>query len=47
MTKQAYESPQLIELGTFEDLTQAASPDFDFLDKEFPAGTPRGELTFS
>ncbi len=46
MTKQAYEAPQLIELGAFEELTQGSSTG-GFLDADFPAGTPVPDLTFS
>ena len=37
--KQTYETPQLIELGAFEQLTQAGSTGM-FLDATYPAGTP-------
>jgi hypothetical protein len=39
MSKHAYETPQLFELGAFEDLTQAGSTGL-YLDATYPAGTP-------
>ena len=41
-----YESPKVIDLGDLVAIT-AAQTDGRFLDKDFPAGTPKDELTFS
>jgi len=41
-----YETPDLIEVGTFENLTNAATSGSQ-LDNTFPAGTPFSDLTFS
>ena len=46
MEKESYESPELVELGSFESLTQGTSYG-ESLDATFPDGTPRAELTFS
>jgi len=46
MEKRAYETPLLVEAGSFESLTQAASTG-STLDATFPTGTPFGDLTFS
>lgn len=46
MTKVTYEQPKIEELGSFEKLTQGGM-DGNFLDATFPAGTPKGDLTFS
>lgn len=42
----AYVAPQLVVLGSIEDLTLEASEGPN-LDADFPAGTPFGDLTFS
>lgn len=42
----AYEAPEVVTLGSFEDLTQGTSSGA-FTDAFFPAHTPRGDLTFS
>jgi hypothetical protein len=41
-----YTEPTIIDHGALADLT-AANTDGENLDQDFPAGTPRGELTFS
>ena len=41
-----YSSPQILELGTLAELTQANVVG-DFLDDDFPVGTPQSELTFT
>lgn len=41
-----YETPDLIEVGTFEELTNAATNGSQ-LDATFPQGTPFADLTFS
>ena len=46
MTKAVYETPVLSEIGSFETLTQGTS-NGNNLDRVFPSGTPRGDLTFS
>lgn len=45
-TKASYEKPVLVVYGTLEDITQGTSGG-ETLDADFPAGTPRGDLTFS
>ncbi|RZI61445.1 MAG: lasso RiPP family leader peptide-containing protein [Zymomonas sp.] len=45
-TKTAYEAPALRAHGSIEKLTQGGV-NGNFLDAMFPAGTPRGDLTFS
>lgn len=42
----AYEAPQVKDYGTLVQLT-AAQTDGNFTDADFPAGTPKGDLTFS
>ena len=44
--KKSYAQPKLTAYGNVEVLTQGASKGGK-LDKEFPAGTPFGDLTFS
>lgn len=44
--KKAYQAPQLIIHGNVAELTQANDPNADFLDADFPAGTPKSQLTF-
>lgn len=44
--KEVYEAPELIELGSFEELTQGSSTG-SALDADFPTGTPFDSLTFS
>jgi hypothetical protein len=46
VTKATYEAPELVEIGTFETVTQGHSTG-TFLDKDFPTGTPFNQLTFS
>jgi hypothetical protein len=43
---QHYEAPKLDVIGTVAGLTQGGT-DGQFLDADFPAGTFRGDLTFS
>ena len=42
----AYETPEITDHGRLEDLT-AGQVDGDYTDRDFPANTPRGDLTFS
>ncbi|MBW4612037.1 MAG: hypothetical protein KME21_01900 [Desmonostoc vinosum HA7617-LM4] len=44
--KKPYAQPKLNVYGEVEVLTKGHS-DGENLDKDFPTGTPRGELTFS
>lgn len=41
-----YEKPTVSDYGTLQELT-AGLKTGEALDAEFPAGTPRGSLTFS
>jgi hypothetical protein len=41
-----YEAPRVTTIGSVADLTQGLSYG-SHLDADFPAGTPKGELTFS
>jgi hypothetical protein len=41
-----YEAPRVVDYGTLVALT-AAQHDGEYTDRDFPAGTPRGDLTFS
>jgi hypothetical protein len=41
-----YEKPAIADYGDIVELT-AQAEDGDFLDADFPQGTPRGDLTFS
>lgn len=41
-----YEAPKVVDYGTLVQLT-AGQQTGDFTDKDFPAHTPRGDLTFS
>jgi hypothetical protein len=41
-----YEPPEVVDYGTLEELT-AAQQDGDVTDRDFPAGTPKTDLTFS
>lgn len=41
-----YEPPSITELGTLAEMTQAGIPG-SRTDAAFPAGTPRGDVTFS
>lgn len=41
-----YDRPELVEVGSFESITKAASSG-STLDATFPDGTPFGDLTFS
>jgi hypothetical protein len=43
---QVYVSPEITEVGSVRDLT-LGHQDVQALDASFPAGTPRGRLTFS
>jgi hypothetical protein len=42
----SYETPTVTDYGELTDIT-AAQQDGNFSDRDFPAGTPRGDLTFS
>lgn len=44
--KKTYSAPTVEDMGSFETLTQGTSTGND-LDRQFPVGTPRGDLTFS
>ena len=46
MPKAEYETPELIEVGSFEAVTQGGV-DGHVLDVAFSAGTPISDLTFS
>ena len=46
MTKKSYERPTLTLHGDIESLTQGSSTG-PVTDATFPAGTPRGDVTFS
>jgi hypothetical protein len=41
-----YEAPKVTDLGDLVEIT-AAHTNGNFLDRDFPAGTPKNELTFS
>lgn len=41
-----YEAPRVVDYGTLIDLT-AGQSDGDFTDRDFPANTPKRDLTFS
>jgi hypothetical protein len=41
-----YQKPSVSDYGTLQELT-AGTATGEHLDAEFPAGTPRGSLTFS
>jgi hypothetical protein len=41
-----YETPQVIDYGTLEQLT-AGQSDGNFTDRSFPVNTPKRDLTFS
>lgn len=41
-----YRAPSLTKYGDVERIT-AGNSDGAFLDRDFPDGTPRGDLTFS
>ena len=43
---EAYEAPEIIEVGSVEKLTQGQATGAE-LDADFPAGTPFADLTFS
>jgi len=45
-TKKAYEAPCVVEYGSLQAVT-AGSATGNFLDQDFPDGTPVGDLTFS
>jgi hypothetical protein len=44
--RESYETPRLVKWGSFEQLTRGQS-DGPRTDAAFPAGTPRGDITFS
>jgi hypothetical protein len=41
-----YEAPKVVDLGDLVAIT-AAQTNGNYLDKAFPAGTPKSDLTFS
>jgi hypothetical protein len=41
-----YEAPRVVDYGTLAALT-AAQHDGNYTDRDFPAGTPKDDLTFS
>ena len=41
-----YQVPKVVDYGDLKDVT-AANTDGNFLDRDFPAGTPKDDLTFS
>ena len=41
-----YEEPTVVDYGTLVELT-AAQQDGNFTDRDFPANTPKEDLTFS
>ena len=41
-----YETPEVVDYGTLTELT-AGQQDGDFTDRDFPANTPKRDLTFS
>ena len=41
-----YESPRVLDYGTLTEVT-AAQATGNFTDRDFPAGTPKDDLTFS
>jgi hypothetical protein len=46
MEVRSYQSPMLTVIGSFEEITQGTSTG-NYLDKTFPVGTPKDQLTFS
>ncbi|MFT3966507.1 MAG: lasso RiPP family leader peptide-containing protein [Sphingobium sp.] len=46
MDKETYEVPELVDMGSFETLTQGGSAS-GLLDAAYPIGTPSGSLLFS
>lgn len=46
ISKTVYETPMLRSHGSIESITHGTS-NGNALDAAFPAGTPRGDLTFS
>lgn len=46
LPKSAYSKPELVEVGSFEDVTLGGSSGSN-LDADFPSGTPFSDLTFS
>ena len=41
-----YQKPKVVDYGKLTDVT-AQQTDGNFLDRDFPAGTPKDQLTFS
>jgi len=41
-----YQTPELVEVGSFESITKAAETG-NFTDADFPTNTPFSDLTFS
>ena len=46
MTKDAYKAPEMISLGSFEEITKGGSSS-GVLDSQFPVGTPDTPPVFS
>jgi hypothetical protein len=44
--KQAYRAPEVKKYGDFRAITQGNSSG-GVLDRDFPVGTPKGDITFS
>lgn len=44
--KVAYQAPEVVNLGSFEDIT-AGSKGGEALDASYPVETPKSQLTFS
>ena len=42
----SYEEPTVVDYGELTDIT-AAMTDGERTDRDFPAGTPKGDITFS
>lgn len=45
-SKKVYQAPALTTFGSVEEIT-AGSKYGEATDRDFPAGTPKGDLTFS
>jgi len=46
VAKRSYQAPEIRKFGDLQKITQGNS-DGSFLDRDFPAGTAKGDLTFS
>ena len=42
----SYEAPKVVDYGTLTEMT-AGQSDGDVTDRDFPANTPKSDLTFS